>query len=308
MADLASLLLRTSRTFALAIPELPAPTRTEVTVAYLLFRIADTFEDATLWSPDERTAALLDFAGSLSPSANGRIHELARAWRDTPPLRHDGYTDLLAETPAVVDTLSSLAPEAQRVIRAHVLRTAEGMARYAGQSGDLRLQSVEELRDYCHVVAGIVGEMLTELYALGRAEVARISPYLGTRARFFGEGLQLVNILKDASGDAREGRWYVPASVPRSEVFALARDDLVLADEYVRALDASRTDRGLVAFNALPVLLARATLDRVEASGAGSKLTRPEVVGIHRAMHDALDQGEPVMDALKATRTPGSAG
>ncbi|HZD06425.1 MAG TPA: squalene/phytoene synthase family protein, partial [Longimicrobiales bacterium] len=45
MADLGRLLDRTSRTFALNIPLLPQPTRREVTVAYLLFRIADTFED-----------------------------------------------------------------------------------------------------------------------------------------------------------------------------------------------------------------------------------------------------------------------
>ena len=42
-ADIDRLLVRTSRTFALAIPLLPEPLRREVGVAYLLFRIADTF-------------------------------------------------------------------------------------------------------------------------------------------------------------------------------------------------------------------------------------------------------------------------
>ncbi len=41
-ADLDTLLAETSRTFALAIPLLPEPTRHEVGVAYLLFRVADT--------------------------------------------------------------------------------------------------------------------------------------------------------------------------------------------------------------------------------------------------------------------------
>ncbi len=44
------LLLKTSRTFALSIPLLPEPTRREVGIAYLLFRVADTLEDATLWT------------------------------------------------------------------------------------------------------------------------------------------------------------------------------------------------------------------------------------------------------------------
>ncbi len=44
---LEELLIKTSRTFALSIPLLPEPTRREVTVAYLLFRIADTLEDGS---------------------------------------------------------------------------------------------------------------------------------------------------------------------------------------------------------------------------------------------------------------------
>ena len=44
-AHLDGLLLKSSRTFALSIPLLPDPTRREVTVAYLLFRIADTFTE-----------------------------------------------------------------------------------------------------------------------------------------------------------------------------------------------------------------------------------------------------------------------
>ena len=51
MIDVNDLLVKTSRTFALAIPLLPEPTRREVGLAYLLFRIADTFEDATAWTP-----------------------------------------------------------------------------------------------------------------------------------------------------------------------------------------------------------------------------------------------------------------
>ena len=57
MTDVNDLLQKTSRTFALTIPYLPPPTREEVGLAYLLFRIIDTFEDATRWSPEQRIAA-----------------------------------------------------------------------------------------------------------------------------------------------------------------------------------------------------------------------------------------------------------
>ncbi len=54
MADLDELLVKTSRTFALSIPPLPEPTRRQVTVAYLLFRLIDTVEDASHWPKQRR--------------------------------------------------------------------------------------------------------------------------------------------------------------------------------------------------------------------------------------------------------------
>ena len=76
-------------------------------------------------------------------------------------------------------------------------------------------QSIAELRDYCYIVAGIVGEMLTELFLLDRPGLAPAADYLRARSRLFGEGLQLVNILKDADVDASEGRVYIPRGAAR---------------------------------------------------------------------------------------------
>jgi farnesyl-diphosphate farnesyltransferase len=65
MQDIDDLLRKTSRTFALTIPLLPEPTRKEVGVAYLLFRIIDTFEDAPRWAPLRRVEALQRFIDLL---------------------------------------------------------------------------------------------------------------------------------------------------------------------------------------------------------------------------------------------------
>ncbi|MFV1958771.1 MAG: squalene/phytoene synthase family protein [Planctomycetota bacterium] len=298
MADLELLLVKTSRTFALAIPQLPEPTRGEVTIAYLLFRIADTFEDAVRWSAERKRGALEAFSTLLEPGSDGAARALARSWVEDPPLDHDGYLELLAETPAVLEALGAQRPGAQRIIRHHLRRTTEGMSRYAvqaGVAGRLELDSLDALRGYCHVVAGIVGEMLTELFVLGRENLAPVADYLQARARYFGEGLQLTNILKDSSGDATEGRSYVPASVGRARVFRLARSDLARAEEYVRALQEAGAPAGIVAFNALPVLLAWGTLKRVEAEGPGAKLARGEVARLVQDLHEALAQGEPAV-------------
>lgn len=304
MADLEQLLISSSRTFALAIPLLPEPTRREVTLSYLLFRVADTFEDAAAWPRALRIEALERFERLLANPGREEIEEVSRRWAAEVPCEQPGYQDLLAELPFVLDSFFALSPEAVALVREHLARTARGMAGFVARTtdeGELRLRDVPDLQEYCYVVAGIVGELLTELFLLGRPRLAPAAAYLRERSRTFGEGLQLVNILKDSASDATEGRRYLPEGVERAEVMALARRDLQAAGEYVLALQNAGAERGLVAFNALPVLLAQATLDRLEQAGPGSKLTRPEVYAVVQRMNRALDHDEPVVDLIPAT-------
>jgi farnesyl-diphosphate farnesyltransferase len=295
MTDLSDLLEKTSRTFALSIPVLPEPTRREVMIAYLLFRIADTFEDAAHWPPESRIAALRDFTALLSDGSRGRAETLSAEWLAANVSPHEGYRELVSEVPFVLDNFLALSPGAIEPIRRHVIRSAEGMAGIVAQTrdGELTLLSIQELKDYCYVVAGIVGEMLSELFLLDRPALSGVATFLRERAATFGEALQLVNILKDSSVDAEEGRRYLPAAVPASEVFALARRDLGVAGDYVLALQNAKAPRGLIEFTALPVRLAWAALERVEKHGPGSKVSRPEVFLIVQRLKRALDRGEP---------------
>jgi farnesyl-diphosphate farnesyltransferase len=171
------------------------------------------------------------------------------------------------------------------------------MAGFAGRERPLRLRDIRDLQDYCYAVAGIVGEMLTELFLLGRPGLEPIAPALRADAATFGEALQLVNILKDVATDAGEGRRYVPEGVGRKRVFALARNDLACAGGYVRRLQGADAPRGVVAFTALPVLLAWRTLDRVEERGPGAKLSRAEVADIAHSLEEALDRRRPAVPA-----------
>lgn len=298
MPHLDELLEKTSRTFALSIPLLPEPTRNEVTVAYLLFRIADTFEDAASWPRERRTAALDAFAELLQTPSPAAAEKLASRWSQEAPSSHHGYLELLEETPFVLRRFLDLEPLAQQLIRDHTLRTADLMARFVNrtnQAGELELEDISDLQEYCYAVAGIVGEMLTELFLRNRETLQPVADYLRQRARQFGEGLQLTNILKDASVDAREGRGFLPREVDRAEVFDLARRDLQAATEYTLALQEGGAPRGVVAFNALNLLLARGTLNRVQERGAGAKLTRPEVFAILAGIQNALDNDQPVI-------------
>ena len=101
MEPLTRLLEKTSRTFAMTIPLLEEPLRGRVAVAYLLFRIADTFEDGERWPPAKRRRALLDFAamvlraGALTEADLGRV----RGWVADAPSGDAAYLELVAETP-----------------------------------------------------------------------------------------------------------------------------------------------------------------------------------------------------------------
>ena len=298
MADLEQLLISTSRTFALAIPLLPEPTRLEVTLSYLLFRVADTFEDAASWPRTRRVEALGRFDQLLANPGPGEIAEVSRRWAEEVPCEQPGYQELLAALPFVLDAFFALSPPAVAMIREHVLRTSRGMAGFVSRTtddGELRLRDLPDLQSYCYVVAGIVGELLTELFLLGRPQLDAVARELRARSRAFGEGLQLVNILKDSAADATQGRRYLPDNVDRSEVMALARRGLQAAREYVLTLQGAGAERGLVAFVALPVRLAAASLDRIEQAGPGSKLSRPEVYAIVQGMNRALDRDEPAV-------------
>jgi farnesyl-diphosphate farnesyltransferase len=298
MADFEQLLVRTSRTFALAIPLLPDPLRSEIATAYMLFRVADTFEDATRWPRARRIEALRDFAALLrAPSAEAAAR-LARAWVAGRPVEHDGYLELLGEVPALVSALDAYGPARRDAIVRHTLRTTEGMAGWVAagdEEGNLRLATLGDLRRYCYTVAGIVGELLTELFIHGAPSLEPASKDLWDDAALFGEGLQLVNILKDAGDDARDGRVYLPPGVARASILALARDDLRAASRYVQNLQQHGAPEGYLRFTALPVLLARATLDRLEERGAGAKLRRDEVFSWMTKLDRDLAAGAPAL-------------
>lgn len=287
------LLTKSSRTFALTIPLLPEPTRLEVTLAYLLFRVADTLEDATRWSTSRKLAELDAFAALVDSRDPMQASSLALQWGAEPPLDEPGYLELLGELPFVMRATRTLAPDSWAIIARHTVRTTRGMATFVSREteGPVHLRDLADLRAYCYTVAGIVGEMLTELFLLGRKQLTAIAGELRADASAFGEGLQLVNILKDADADAAEGRRFLPSGADRAGIFQLAFDGLDAASRYCARLEAAGAERGLLASTALPIVLARATLERVQRLGPGAKLGRAQVAALVARLQGAIAIG-----------------
>jgi len=292
MVNLDQLLVQTSRTFALAIPLLPAEQRQDVTLSYLLFRVADTLEDATRWGREGRLTALSELAALLREPDQTRAGHLAAQWTADPPCEHAGYLDLITELPALLEAMSALPSSRREIILEHTLRTTMGMSSFLERSdehGNLLLASEEDLRHYCYVVAGIVGEMLTSLFLHAAPGLSLVAATLRAGAPAFGEALQLVNIQRDAAEDARVGRFYVSDRIELGRVAKILEEDLKVAERYVRALQEAQAPRGFVAFTALPLMLARATIDRVRQEGPGAKLKRRDVADIMDRLNSDLD-------------------
>ena len=110
------------------------------------------------------------------------------------------------------------------------------------------LDDLAQLDRYCYHVAGVVGEMLTELFCDYSSEIGERREELHALSVSFGQGLQMTNILKDVWEDHRRGACWLPRDIFRSAGFEL------------RSLSAGQTDPGFVEGLLALVAIARCTL------------------------------------------------
>jgi len=278
MSLLEDLLQKTSRTFALSIPLLPEGLQRTVGIAYLLFRIADTIEDELPCSIEDRRRTLITIADRVAETPEVMSEAISAMRFDSEAILNGGYTDLLRSTQVLIEAFRDLGAAQQASIASHLSRTCRGMAHFLGR--DLSDGSVQDLREYCYVVAGIVGEMLTELFILHEPGLVRSRDELLSDATAFGEGLQLVNIIRDANDDLHAGRRYLPRSLDRPQLIELAQHNLTRAARYVRTLHEGNAHPGIVRFNALNLALANATVEALREYGPGARIRREEVENI----------------------------
>jgi len=119
---------------------------------------------------------------------------------------------LIAGCPAVLRITRACSATEQAAIARCVRIMSEGMAAFQRTVSIAGLADMAALDRYCYVVAGVVGEMLTDLFAQYDAQIAANRDTLQTLAVSFGQGLQLTNILKDFWEDRLRGACWLPQS------------------------------------------------------------------------------------------------
>jgi len=199
-----------SRTFALTIPKLPPDLRPTVGTAYLLCRAVDTIEDSQLADRAGKLAQLDMFLAAVE--GKGSLEDVSRRLATDLSGQVSGEEiDLLESLPGLFGILNARPAKQQEAVRTCLTKMASGMKSYVNRPTGLA--DMAELDDYCYVVAGVVGEMLTELFCDYSPDIDQNRDALEKRAASFGQGLQMTNILKDIWDDRRQGRCYLPQSL-----------------------------------------------------------------------------------------------
>lgn len=246
MTTPSTLLRAASRTFAIGIERLPARLRSQVRTSYLLLRVSDYLEDNEEMPPERKHALLLLWADVLRGDADRQTLASQLRFASSDDLSPDAQ--VASRLDLVCDELAGESAAAREIIVRHVADSTLGMARWAERGP--RIDDEADLDDYMHEVAGRVGWLLTELFALEYPELRRREAEMMRLGREFGLGLQTVNVIRGMAKDVERGWIYVPADLAASE--GLPRE--ALFDEPHRAAGlrvveklADKADRHLAA-------------------------------------------------------------
>jgi phytoene synthase len=168
---------------------LPTPKRAAITAFYAFCReVDDVVDEAT----DPSVAA--------SKLAWWQL-EVARAFSGQP-------------SHPVMQALMPLAPDYQIEAR-HLQAVIDGCQMDLSQT---RYLDYPGLQRYCHLVAGVVGEVAARIFG-------QTQPQTTAYAHTLGQALQLTNIIRDVGEDAMRGRIYLP--VNELQQFGVTAQDIL---------------------------------------------------------------------------------
>jgi farnesyl-diphosphate farnesyltransferase len=288
------ILLSVSRSFYLSLRILPRPLRDPLSLAYLLARATDTIADTPEPPAALRIEALQNLAWAIQGTAS---RETAASIGDSfgPLQSNEAERALIDALPAALEWLELLDERDRCEVREVLEKINRGqmldLERFgASTSTSIKaLTTASDLDEYTYLVAGCVGEFWTRIcFAHVEKFCDRHEPAMLALGAQYGKGLQLINILRDAGSDLREGRCYLPAE--ELDLLGLAPDqvltnhgraepvmehwrekagrDLAAGLEYACAIRSWRVRLA----TALPALIGVRTLSLLRAAG-------PEVFG-----------------------------
>jgi 15-cis-phytoene synthase len=244
-----------ARTFYYAFLLLPPRRRHAIHAVYAFSRAVDDVADDAALSPADKLRRLDAHRASLRAVYDGRP--------GTPRLA------------ALADAVARYA-----IPRAMLETLVDGVAMDVTPRRNADLLA---LREYCHAVAGVVGQMCVRIFGATEPRADELAGELGF-------ALQLTNILRDVGEDWQTQRFYLPldelAEAGLNEPLLLAHDprDRASATWRFLAMQGERANRSFAAVDELLPLVPAAS--------------RPCLAGIAELYHDLLvrlrERGYPV--------------
>lgn len=295
-----------SRTFALSAEYMTSPLKEYFSTAYLLCRIPDTIEDTRKLQPSEKSKLLSKYTEVLNQELKPTdFVETVTEFVDSNQIPEDDADwQLVFEAEKVFTLFYSFDEEIQKSIQPWVVEMTQGMRmfieRYKASEG-VRIETREELYEYCYYVAGTVGHFITEI--IGTHYEIETDEKLHESAEKYGLVLQVVNIAKDVYDDYKsENNVYIPAEdlddvgvEPESIIEPSNREDVEtvvtrIIDDVKSNFSQARyilkwfqeqaQDREEFTALALPYMLSLSTIRELEKSE--TLATEPEEVKITR--------------------------
>lgn len=260
-----------SRSFSFCIERLKDPLQTWVGLSYLLCRVLDTAEDAIWENNTEKLKSLSEFNEFLEKLPS---EEQVRLWNKNIPQEIKAEERELVEAfYLLLQDLHSLPNSVKAILQKSIVSMNKGMSFFSAKNkvNELFLNSLFEVNTYCFFVAGLVGELLTDLLKEVIPE-NNLPKGIYLKAHHFGLFLQKINLLKDQSEDKKLGRFLVPARENfLKSLFKNAKE----AIDYILCIPKDQKEFRL--FCAWSLFLGLSSLSFIESSfltGISSKIPR----------------------------------
>jgi len=261
---------KTSRSFAMVIQELNPELLVPMSLFYLILRALDTIEDDMTIPIEKKEPILLDFHNII----------LKDGWTYSENGPDEKDRILLEDFKVVIEEFKLIKPAYRDIIIEITQRMGAGMAENARAvaTNTVSINTIPEYEQYCHHVAGIVGEACTRMFVEG----GLANPALLRRTDLYesmGQLLQQTNIIRDIHEDTLDKRRFWPKAIWSKHVANY--DDLIKPENREAALRCSSEmilnalqkvpdcmfymaglkDQSVFNFCAIPQAMAIATLD-----------------------------------------------
>lgn len=304
-----------SRTFAIPIERIDQPLSDYVCAGYLLCRIPDTIEDSPNIDIEDKNEFFDAYNEALQSEESTdveRVMQIIEDVRPSDPYEEDHW-NLVDRTDDVLEIFFSFPEDTRKGIREPVLELVEGMRKFCNRyENGVRIQTVDELKEYCYYVAGTVGHLLANITS---TYPDTMEDEIHERAEKYGLLLQMVNIIKDVHDDYEdENNIYIPSKL--LEKYGVEEQDKLLAEENIESTDmamvelieeargyiddarsyvtgVTESDSSNLTSWAIPYLLAIATLRELENNTSealtegGVKMSKQEVFAVISSLEDA---------------------